>query len=243
MWVNIPVPWILWEGSLNYPFGREWHTINVWYISSGWRTEGTIVVFFGGRFAGCMKHAFRCVFCWTVLIHWYILTYIGKVHHHSSPFVSTFTWRGLQYFMQPWCHGNMCFFSFLCTLIKKQTCRCFHPGMKTHLHIVFHDIEVFDKRVFVHFSHGMWEKLPLGDRRNLRAKLQTWASWPSSWRVCFWSLPSCFQAREIGSWCMEQKRVCPCRHGCQVSHEKNLGCLEYIGDYTTQLYWKYNKPL
>ena len=33
--------------------------------------------------------------------------------------------------------------------------------------------------------------------------------------------------------------------GCQfqVINEKHLGCLEYIGDYTTQLYRDYNKPL
>ena len=29
----------------------------------------------------------------------------------------------------------------------------------------------------------------------------------------------------------------------QVSNEKNLGWLGYIGDYTTQLYRDYNKPL
>ena len=28
----------------------------------------------------------------------------------------------------------------------------------------------------------------------------------------------------------------------QVSNEKNPGCLGYVGDYTTQLYWDYNKP-
>ena len=28
-----------------------------------------------------------------------------------------------------------------------------------------------------------------------------------------------------------------------VSNEKNPGCLGYIGDYTTQLYRDYNKPL
>ena len=29
----------------------------------------------------------------------------------------------------------------------------------------------------------------------------------------------------------------------QMSNEKNPGCLVYIGDYTTQLYRDYNKPL
>ena len=29
----------------------------------------------------------------------------------------------------------------------------------------------------------------------------------------------------------------------QLSNEKNLGWLGYIGDYTTQLYRDYNKPL
>ena len=29
----------------------------------------------------------------------------------------------------------------------------------------------------------------------------------------------------------------------QLSHEKNPGCLGDIGDYTTQLYGDYNKPL
>ena len=29
----------------------------------------------------------------------------------------------------------------------------------------------------------------------------------------------------------------------QVSNEKNPGCFVYIGDYTTQLYRDYNKPL
>ena len=29
----------------------------------------------------------------------------------------------------------------------------------------------------------------------------------------------------------------------QVSNEENLGWLGYIGDYTTQLYRDYNKPL
>ena len=29
----------------------------------------------------------------------------------------------------------------------------------------------------------------------------------------------------------------------QMSNEKNLGWLGYIGDYTTQLYRDYNKPL
>ena len=30
---------------------------------------------------------------------------------------------------------------------------------------------------------------------------------------------------------------------CQMSNEKNPGWLGYIGDYTTQLYRDYNKPL
>ncbi len=29
----------------------------------------------------------------------------------------------------------------------------------------------------------------------------------------------------------------------QLSNEKNPGCLLYIRDYTTQLYWNFNKPL
>ena len=29
----------------------------------------------------------------------------------------------------------------------------------------------------------------------------------------------------------------------QLSNEKNPGCLVYIGDYTTQLYRDFNKPL
>ena len=29
----------------------------------------------------------------------------------------------------------------------------------------------------------------------------------------------------------------------QVSNEKKHGWLGFIGDYTTQLYWDYNKPL
>ena len=28
-----------------------------------------------------------------------------------------------------------------------------------------------------------------------------------------------------------------------MSHEKNPGWLGYIGDYTTQFFWDYNKPL
>ena len=33
------------------------------------------------------------------------------------------------------------------------------------------------------------------------------------------------------------------RRQSKLSHEKNPGCLGYIGDYTTQLYRDYNKPL
>ena len=31
--------------------------------------------------------------------------------------------------------------------------------------------------------------------------------------------------------------------GMPLSNEKNPGCLGYIGDYTTQLYGDYHKPL
>ena len=33
------------------------------------------------------------------------------------------------------------------------------------------------------------------------------------------------------------------KSGSHVSNEKNLGWLGYIGDYTAQLYWDFNKPL
>ena len=33
------------------------------------------------------------------------------------------------------------------------------------------------------------------------------------------------------------------RNGRKICHEKNPGCLGCIGDYTTQVYRDYNKPL
>ena len=43
--------------------------------------------------------------------------------------------------------------------------------------------------------------------------------------------------------CWIRKKSIATTHRNELSNEKNPGCLGYIGDYTTQLYRDYNKPL